>query len=71
MTPHACAYPENDTLRVDVERENKLQVRLHHLDSVVDILEHRHQVEVPAPESLPASVADALRRAGRGAIGWC
>lgn len=35
MTPNAYAHLENDTLRIDVERQKKLQVPLHHLDSVV------------------------------------
>ncbi|MXS81141.1 MULTISPECIES: type I-C CRISPR-associated endonuclease Cas1c [Nitrosomonas] len=35
LTPNAYAHLENDTLRIDVEREKKLQVPLHHLGSVV------------------------------------
>lgn len=35
MTPHSYLHLENDTLRVDVEREKKMQVPLHHLGSVV------------------------------------
>lgn len=35
MTPGAYAHLENDTLRIDVEREKKMQVPLHHLGSVV------------------------------------
>src|SRR4030066_415235 len=35
MTQKAYLHRENDTLRVDVEREKKLQVPLHHLGSVV------------------------------------
>jgi len=35
MTPNAYAHLENDTLRIDVEHEKKLQVPLHHLGSVV------------------------------------
>jgi CRISPR-associated protein Cas1 len=35
MTPNAYVHLDNDTLRVDVEREKKLQVPLHHLGSVV------------------------------------
>jgi len=35
MTPNAYVHLENDTLRVDVEREKKLQVPLHHLGAVV------------------------------------
>ena len=35
MTPHAYAHLENDTLRVDVEHEKRMQVPLHHLGSVV------------------------------------
>lgn len=35
MTPHAYLHLENDSLRVDVEREKKMQVPLHHLGSVV------------------------------------
>ena len=35
MTPGAYVHLENDTLRIDVEREKKLQVPLHHLGSVV------------------------------------
>ena len=35
MTPHAYVHLENDTLRIEVEREKKLQVPLHHIGSVV------------------------------------
>lgn len=35
MTPHAYAHLENATIRIDVEREKKLQVPLHHLSSMV------------------------------------
>lgn len=35
MTPHAYAHLENATLRIDVEREKKLQVPLHHLGGLV------------------------------------
>lgn len=35
MTPNAYAHLENDTVRVDVEREKKLQTPLHHLGAVV------------------------------------
>lgn len=35
MTPNSYLHLENDTLRVDVEHEKKLQVPLHHLGSVV------------------------------------
>jgi CRISPR-associated protein Cas1 len=35
MTPHSYLHLENDTLRVDVEHEKRLQVPLHHLGSVV------------------------------------
>ena len=35
MTPHAYAHMENATLRIDVDREKKLQVPLHHLGSLV------------------------------------
>jgi CRISPR-associated protein Cas1 len=35
MTQNAYLHLENDTQRVDVEREKKLQVPLHHLGSVV------------------------------------
>jgi CRISPR-associated protein Cas1 len=35
MTPHAYAHLENATVRVDVEREKKLQVPLHHIGSLV------------------------------------
>ena len=35
MTPNAYAHLENATVRIDVEREKKLQVPLHHLSSVV------------------------------------
>ncbi|MCB1949087.1 type I-C CRISPR-associated endonuclease Cas1c [Nitrosomonas sp.] len=35
MTPNAYAHLENNTLRIDVEREKKLQVPLHHLGTVV------------------------------------
>ena len=34
MTPHAYVHLENDTLRIDVERQKKMQVPLHHLGSV-------------------------------------
>jgi CRISP-associated protein Cas1 len=34
-TPNAYAHLENDTLRIDVEREKKLAVPLHHLGSIV------------------------------------
>jgi CRISP-associated protein Cas1 len=34
-TPQAYAHLENDTLRIDVEREKKLAVPLHHLGCVV------------------------------------
>lgn len=35
MTPNAYVHLENDTLRIDVEREKKLQVPLHHIGSVI------------------------------------
>lgn len=35
MTPNSYLHLENDTVRVDVEHEKKLQVPLHHLGSVV------------------------------------
>jgi CRISPR-associated protein Cas1 len=35
MTPHAYVHLENDTLRIDVERQKKMQIPLHHLGSVV------------------------------------
>ena len=35
MTPNAYAHLENATLRIDVEREKKLQVPLHHLGGLV------------------------------------
>lgn len=35
MTPNAYAHLENNTLRVDVEREKRSQVPLHHLGAVV------------------------------------
>lgn len=35
MTQNAYLHLENDTLRMDVGREKKLQVPLHHLGSVV------------------------------------
>ena len=35
MTPNAYAHLENNTLRIDVEREKRLQVPLHHLGSLV------------------------------------
>ena len=35
MTPNAYAHLENNTLRIDVEREKRLQVPLHHLRSLV------------------------------------
>jgi CRISPR-associated protein Cas1 len=34
-TPHAYLHLDNDTVRVDVERETKLRVPLHHLGGVV------------------------------------
>jgi CRISPR-associated protein Cas1 len=35
MTPNAYLHLENDTLRIEVERETKLRVPLHHVGSVV------------------------------------
>ncbi len=35
MTPNAYAHLDNATLRIDVEREKKLQVPLHHLNGLV------------------------------------
>jgi CRISPR-associated protein Cas1 len=35
MTPNAYVHLENDTLRIDVEHEKKMQVPLHHIGSVV------------------------------------
>ncbi|HNP27329.1 MAG TPA: type I-C CRISPR-associated endonuclease Cas1c [Nitrosomonas sp.] len=35
MTPQAYVHLENNTLRIDVERQKKLQVPLHHLGAVV------------------------------------
>ena len=35
MTPNAYVHLENDTVRIDVEREKKLQAPLHHLGAVV------------------------------------
>lgn len=35
MTPHAYLHLENDSLRIDVEHEKKMQVPLHHIGSVV------------------------------------
>jgi len=35
MTPNAYAHLENNTLRIDVEREKRLQVPLHHVGSLV------------------------------------
>ena len=35
MTPNSYVHLENATIRIDVEREKKLQVPLHHLSSVV------------------------------------
>lgn len=35
MTPNVYAHLENATLRIDVEREKKLQVPLHHLGGLV------------------------------------
>lgn len=35
MTPNAYAHLENATVRIDVEREKKLQVPLHHIGSLV------------------------------------
>lgn len=35
MTPHAYAHLENATVRIDVDREKKLQVPLHHVGALV------------------------------------
>lgn len=35
MTPNAYVHLENDTLRIDIEHEKKMQVPLHHIGSVV------------------------------------
>jgi len=35
MTPNAYAHLENSTVRIDVEREKRLQVPLHHISSIV------------------------------------
>ena len=35
MTPQAYAHLENSTVRIDVEREKKLQVPLHHVGGLV------------------------------------
>lgn len=35
MTPNAYAHLENSTVRIDVERENRLRVPLHHVGSLV------------------------------------
>lgn len=35
ITPHSYLHLENDTLRVDVEHQKRMQVPLHHLGSVV------------------------------------
>lgn len=35
MTPNAYVHLENDTLRIEVEREKKMQVPLHHIGSIV------------------------------------
>lgn len=35
MTPNAYVHLENDTVRIDVERQKKLQVPLHHLGALV------------------------------------
>jgi CRISP-associated protein Cas1 len=35
MKPNAYAHLENNTVRIDVEREKNLQVPLHHLGTVV------------------------------------
>lgn len=35
MTPHSYLHLENDTLRVDIEHQKRMQVPLHHLGSVV------------------------------------
>ena len=35
MTPNAYVHLENDTICIDVEREKKFQVPLHHIGSVV------------------------------------
>ena len=34
-TPHAYLHLDNDTVRIEVERETKLRVPLHHLGGVV------------------------------------
>ena len=35
MTPNAYVHLDNDTVRIDVERQKKLQVPLHHLGTLV------------------------------------
>lgn len=35
MTPNAYAHLENNTIRIDIEREKRLQVPLHHIGAVV------------------------------------
>jgi len=35
MTPNAYVHLDNDTLRVEVEKETKMRVPLHHIDSLV------------------------------------
>ena len=35
MTPNAYVHLESDTLRIEVDREKKMQVPLHHIGSVV------------------------------------
>jgi len=35
MTPHAYAHLENNTVRIDVEHEKRLQIPLHHLSGIV------------------------------------
>ena len=35
MTPNAYLHLENDTIRIDVDREQKMQAPLHHTGTVV------------------------------------
>jgi len=35
MTPNAYVHLDNDTLRIDVEREKKMQIPMHHIGSIV------------------------------------
>ena len=59
MTPHSYLHLENDTLRVDVEREKKLQVPLHRVER-----QRLGQVALVAPA--PRRERGELARVHRG-----